>query len=245
MLYFGGKSRLAKKIANTITFYQFETGYNKYIEPFCGGIWVTEHIIANDKVASDSVYPLIVLYKSVQNGWIPPINVSEETYNWYKDKAKNDYDSVKDDPMLAFLGFGLSFSGKWFGGFARDSKNGRNYARTARNNLLRKVNNCIDVNFYCCDYKDYSPSKSIIYCDPPYANTTSYDAIGSFKHEEFWMKMCEWSKNNVVLVSEYSIPPWVNNEIIYQDTVVTDMNTKQGKDKRVEKLFEIKGYNNE
>jgi DNA adenine methylase len=55
------------------------------------------------------------------------------------------------------------------------------------------------------DYKKLKPTSSIIYCDPPYANTTKYSQ--SVEVQMFWDKMREWTKSgNVVFISEYNAP---------------------------------------
>lgn len=57
-------------------------------------------------------------------------------------------------------------------------------------------------------YADLDPRPGgLIYCDPPYANTTSYSGVDSFDHAAFWATTREWSAAGcVVLVSEYSAP---------------------------------------
>ena len=71
------------------------------------------------RCASDVNRPLITMYKALQDGWIPPSTVTEEMYAEYK--------GIQDaeDPLTAFIGIGCSFSGKWFGGYARSGEIGR------------------------------------------------------------------------------------------------------------------------
>ena len=61
-----------------------------------------------------------------------------------------------------------------------------------------------------CDYSDYTPQGKLIYCDPPYQNTTGYRGDNGkrneFDHEKFWNTIREWSKTNWVFVSEYNAP---------------------------------------
>ena len=45
----------------------------------------------------------------------------------------------------------------------------------------------------------------MIYCDPPYENTTSYKT-GSFDHPKFWDWCRKMSEKNLVFVSEYKAP---------------------------------------
>ena len=46
----------------------------------------------------------------------------------------------------SFVGFGCSFAGKWFGGYAR-SNDKRNYAKMAKNSLNKKI-----INLYNWSY---------------------------------------------------------------------------------------------
>ena len=75
--------------------------------------------------------------------------------------------SEKDplDPLTAFVGFGCSYSGKWFGGLAKDG-NGRNYALNAYNSLMKKAKTFKDVEFSHKSYLDYTPTDYLVYCDP-------------------------------------------------------------------------------
>ena len=45
-----------------------------------------------------------------------------------------------------------------------------------------------------------------MYCDPPYEGCTAYPGLPAFDHAELWATMREWSKRNVVLISEYRAP---------------------------------------
>jgi DNA adenine methylase len=46
-----------------------------------------------------------------------------------------------------------------------------------------------------------------VYCDPPYQHTTGYRGTAPFDHAAFWETVRDWSRDNVVLVSEYTAPP--------------------------------------
>lgn len=108
MQYFGGKARIAKKVAEFING-QLQDG-QAYYEPFCGACNVTQHIDKDRGVyASDSNKYLIAFWQAVQAGWEPPAVVSEEEYR--RVKANKDEDLA----LTAFVGFGCSFAGKFFG----------------------------------------------------------------------------------------------------------------------------------
>jgi site-specific DNA-adenine methylase len=69
---------------------------------------------------------------------------------------------------------------------------------------LHKLKNNIIV-----DNKDYKnvkiPKEAIVYCDPPYKNTSSY-AVDDFNHAEFWEYVRKLSRKYPVYVSEYQAP---------------------------------------
>jgi DNA adenine methylase len=190
-------------------------------------------------LSTDACAPLIALYKAVQEGWDPPTDVSKETYQ----AAKLFPDT---DPMKAFCGFGMSFAGKWFAGYSADRpitrKTGESagYARfaiQARNLLIKKLN--LVNNIQCLDFLSTAPEPTdyLIYCDPPYADTTAYAGGPVFDRNDFICRAQEWSKFTDVFVSEYDFP--IGAEIWSQ---VTDsrVNVKSGSAKKsVERLYHI------
>lgn len=229
MHYFGGKYRIAKDLAAFINKY---TEDKCYYEPFVGGANVTQYIKASKLYASDKHPQLIALWQELQNGWIPPENVTEREYQELK--------FTLSPPHLAgFVGFGCSYSGKWFGGYCRDNT-GRNYAKNAKNSLLKKVALLQDVEFSCRDYKELTiENDSVIYCDPPYTNTTGY-SVG-LDSEEFWQWVRERSESSIVFVSEYTAPE--DFSAVWQKQTKLDIRSKGGvKSERCEKLFVFNKY---
>jgi DNA adenine methylase len=231
MRYFGGKSRIAKQIAGFIN-KELKAG-QPYVEPFCGACWVVSNIATDRiRIANDYHKDLILMWQELQNGWVPPNEVSEELYSASK--------KAEPSALRGIIGFGCSNSGKWFGGYARDKTN-RNYAQNAKNSVIKKIGKMGDVVFHNSSYEDLNyPPNSLIYCDPPYANTTGY-STGAFDHIAFW----EWVRQmtNVghnVLVSEYTAPE--DFDAVLTINVKTDMKAAdQSKIDRVERLFKFRG----
>lgn len=56
------------------------------------------------------------------------------------------------------------------------------------------------------DYQEFKPQGCVIYCDPPYGDTKEYGNAKEFDRPIFWQIMREWSRNNVVLISELKAP---------------------------------------
>ena len=79
------------------------------------------------------------MWEELQNGWMPPQTLTKEDYEF----LKNNKD-IKPH-LTGFVGFGCSFAGKWFGGYA--TSNNRNYCLNAYNSVLNKLNICKELNF--------------------------------------------------------------------------------------------------
>lgn len=228
MQYFGGKAKVGKHIADYINTNR-QAGQS-YWEPFVGGAWIMYRVLpVGPRIGSDVCAPLIALYQKLQEGWQPPQAVTEEDYARAKAGLVEPY-------MQAFIGFGCSFAGKWFGGFARQA--GYNFARGSGSSLLKKAAFMGDVVFRHQNYLDAPPIKNaVIYCDPPYTGTTGYSAAPKYRPEEFWNACRAWAaQGNTVLVSEYAAPP--DFELVLEIATHTQIrNGANVREKRTEKLF--------
>lgn len=224
MRYFGGKARIGKQLAEIINGLNPKT----YWEPFCGMFSVGKHVKAN-RVATDAQEDLILLLDAIKNGFKPPTYVSEESYNGMK--------KLPPSAFRGFVGFGCSFAGKFFGGYARDKDN-NNYAEKAARSLDKLRPIIQDVAFGHVKYNEANIFTDVIYCDPPYKGTTKYTV--DFRSDDFW----KWVKNkscySVVLVSEYEASE--DFVSVWSKDVKTDMHGKDGKLPRVEHLFVHKRY---
>lgn len=205
MRYIGGKSKLAKEISGVIL--ENTTGRENYYEPFVGGGAVLAKLGPNfENIHIGDFHPdLVEMWKAVLlNGWNPPENITEDEYRELR--------IAETSALRGFVGFGGSFGGKWFGGFARGRTNKgepRNYVAESARAISRIRDELAGKTptIYCQSYSDWSPGPgSVIYCDPPYADTQGY-STGGFDSEAFWAKMDEWSEHSSVFVSEYTAPP--------------------------------------
>jgi DNA adenine methylase len=227
MRYLGGKSKVSEQLANYINGVISEKGASLYIEPFVGAGWILERIKCNERCASDLHEDLIMLWEAVQSGWEPPDTLSVEEYI--------DLKMQPPSALRAFAGFGCSFGGKWFGGYARDNS-GRNYAGNAKRSLLKKTAHISGVKFSCKAYSDIEIlDNSVVYCDIPYKDTTVYGGLPAFDHEKFWDWVRAHSESSCILVSEYQAPSDFC-PVLEIETRADMQSTKQGQ-RRVEKLF--------
>lgn len=230
MRYQGGKSRIAAVIADYIN----ASGGDSFVSLFCGSCAVESKVKGFKRVIlNDKQYYLTALLKGVQNGYELPEYISEEQYK----HIRNNKDF---DPVLAgFVGFGCSFGGKWFGGYAR-SQAGTNYAAQSKRSLLKDMATLMDAEIICSDYRYVAvPKQAVVYADPPYNNTTGYGE--KFNTEEFWVYMRLLAETgHTVFVSELEAP--TDFICVWEKpfTRTIDRN-KNNQFKAIEKLFTYKG----
>jgi DNA adenine methylase len=230
MQYFGGKSRLSKRIAEYLESVRKDN--QPYFEPFVGGANVVTKM-SGKRYASDNNQYLIKLYQLVRDNTIElPDTISEDEYKYYKNlDAILDYDMA----MKAFVGVGCSFGGKWFGGYARSNK-GQDYCSKAKISLVKA--RLDDISFKHISYIDCNPKNMLIYCDPPYQKATNGYLHKEFSNELFWETMREWSQCNDVYISEYNAPDDFEMITFFQHLL--RVRAKKGCAARIEGLFKLK-----
>ena len=240
MKYLGGKQRMAKHIVPFIQKELVTPGITHYYEPFLGAGSVFIAVKTDKiKVGADICRPLMLLWEHVQSGGLLPEAITESEYI----EARNGPESW----LQAFIGFGCSFGGKWFGGYARGKTNKgqpRNYAAEAKRSWeIRRDALLGNEVFVCLPFNhilDGGITNSVIYCDPPYAGTTRYDAAGAWNPTTFWAWAQQMAaQGNVVFVSEYSAPAEAA-VCVFEKTVKTSV-PKTGSEQhtRIERLFKV------
>ena len=230
MFYMGGKSRFASEMLPTIL--ENRKPDQWYVEPFAGGMNMICNVGGN-RIANDLHTPLIEMWKALVNGW-EPVHYTEEDYNYIKNN-QNDFELYE----LGWAGFVCAFKGLYFSGYARDYYNeslGRCVDRLSQNYnwILKQVDSMRGVQFSNCNYYDLEiPPNSIVYCDPPYIDTTGY-SVGGFDHDKFW----DWVRGlddagHIVFVSEYVAPD--DFHCVWRKEVKNNFGDRSGSS--IEKLF--------
>ena len=187
---------------------RYRDSFQPIWEPFCGGLNTAAHhggLVHCSDIRGD----LIGLYKAIAEGWDPPTEVSQETYEL---SLKGDV----EDPLRSFALYSCSHLGKCGSGYnpgrPRVTKTRPRAgelivpqpASAARTSLLRDIPKI--ASFECLDFLELEPKPTeyLIYCDPPYKGVTGYGF--SFDHEAFYERCLQWSEYTTVLVSEYDLP---------------------------------------
>ena len=202
MQYMGSKNKLSKELVPIIQSY-IKEDTKGFIDTFVGGANVIDKIVCHKKIGIDIHKELIELLKYAQNNELPA-TISEEEYNNVRNNKEN-YPSW----YVGLVGFCGSFGAKYFGGFARRN-NGDDVPAQAIRSLAKQSKQELfkDIKFINSDFRNIPKDKLnsyVIYCDIPYKNTTKYKT-GDFPYEEFYDWCEEVSRDNVVLISEYTMP---------------------------------------
>ena len=215
MKYLGGKQRLGKHLAPVLKQLWEKLVKTKnldgYLEPFCGSCGVLKNMttISDCVIANDYHPDLIEMWNQVKNGdFVFPPSISEEEY--FAAKMLPSPNAHK-----SFVGFGMSFGGRFFGAYAHKYINSKkeDFCKEMTNSLKHTAPLIQNVTFTNMSYLDMNPVNKFIYCDPPYAykkfpikyrrDIKHYD---TFDTALFWETMRVWSKTNFVIISEIVAP---------------------------------------
>jgi len=237
MKYQGGKHKIGTILAKIINDKVNTNIVDGYFEPFCGSLGVFKNMIKYDYkkyIANDLQPDLILMWKELQRDKLDlPDNFSEEL--WIKLKA-----SPSPNELKAVAGYGMSYGGQYFSGYIQKHSNnsGRDFYKEFKNSILKikKQLQRREIEYYNKNYYDFKPVNMLIYCDPPYKNTTGYK-VGKFDSDMFWNIMREWSKNNYVFISEEEAPD--DFEVIWEQDKRRTLNSKV-REHKTEKLFVLK-----
>lgn len=228
MKYMGSKNRIAKEI---IPIMMADRQDRPWVEPFVGGGNLIDKV-SGERIGSDNNPFVIDALKAIRDNVAElPKNNSEFTETDYKNLSASDY------RFKSYAGFAFSYGGRWMGGWCRDAKGGRDYVKEAHNNALKQSPRLKDVNLIHSNYYDLViPENSLIYCDPPYQNTTDYKS--KFNHDEFY----EWcrlkaTEGHVIFVSEYNAPD--DFQCVWQKEICSSLTQNTGSKRAVEKLFRL------
>lgn len=202
MGYQGGKRRGSDFILETLNDEMFD-GWD-YLEPFLGYAHILRRVVNKRSYTAADGNPLVAeLMKGIKAKKAFP-TVSREEY----ERLKHQRGVVGFKRAVA--AFAYSYNGGEWKGYVgglrgRDRRDypdehRRYYAQLADNETFRKA------KISHSDYRSFKPQGMLVYCDPPYRNTTAYGGL-AFDHDEFWETMRRWSRDNVVFISEYTAPP--------------------------------------
>lgn len=210
-----------------------------WVEPFVGGANMIDKVTGN-RIGADFNEYVIEALKYVRD-FITPRDNSEFTEADYKNAISHYRNGFKITPAECYALIAFSFGARWCRGWSRGKNSKgehRDYVNEQHKASEKQRPKIKGVKLIHSSYSDLQiPPNSIIYCDPPYENTTGYK--DKFNHTEFWQWCRDKAKEgHTVFVSEYNAPD--DFECIWQQELNVSV-AKDGKQKKaIEKLFTIK-----
>lgn len=216
---------------------------NEKYHHFVGGCNVIDKV-GGERIGCDNNKYLIAMYKYLQNNPAFLFDRDKQHYDDVRQAFKNNDTTNFSEAYIGYVGFMASANGRFFdGGYSGKSSTKigtvRDYIDESIRGLDKQIPNLKSIDFICCNYKELIiPPNSIVYCDPPYANSTKY-STGDFNSEEFW----QWCRGMVaqghtVFMSEYEAPPDFKSVWSQEVTSSLRANTQvRGAKKSLEKLF--------
>ena len=226
MKYMGSKARIAKHILPIILKDRKEG--QCYVEPFVGGANMIDKV-DGWRIGADADEDCIKCLEIIRD----KINVIPRHNGEFHEKMYKE--RCKTIPWLMPYGaYAFSYGGKKWGGYRRDKEGVSDYIAEAYRNSKKQSPLLAGVELVKSRYNNLRiPPESIIYCDPPYANTTKYK--DDFDRVAFW----QWCREKVteghqVFISEYSAPD--DFTYVWQKEIQSGLNTNTTK-KGTEKLF--------
>jgi DNA adenine methylase len=205
--YPGGKQRLAPFIAELLTENKLVGGH--YAEPYAGGAGVAIELLLDDVVShihlNDSSLPVYAVWKSVvthPEELCRRIRSASLTIEeWKKQREVIRHSEEHDELDIGYSALYLNrcnrsgvIGGGVIGGLEQTGK-WKIDARFPRNELIRRIENIAarrdaitlrnwDAEKFMLEHIPTLPSKTLVYCDPPYFGLTSRLYLNRYKAED-------------------------------------------------------------
>lgn len=250
--YQGGKARYKKEISKVIKDYEFNTTGSNTLDifsPFCGLMSVENELMKDSNrksiLCNDLNPDIIAMWQSLHdNTFTPKKHITEEFYNSVK--LQQQPSAERGHYLIAF-----SFSGIYNSGFRPKYQSKEQYKKQneSQYNKVLEMKKYLRENqnkyeFKCDTYLNYKPKNKLIYCDSPYIHSNKQGQnkyLKNFDYQTYWQTMVEWSKDNLVFISEQTIPDNFKDKfkVIWEKKRKTKIHTSKT-NKSTEKLFIIK-----
>lgn len=167
-------------------------------------------------VLADAHPAAVELLRATARGeWVPPLELPEARWRelraaaWRWDRPGGDASA-----LTAFAGFPCSFGGRYFQGYARNSR-GYNYAAAAHRSIMRDAPALARAEFVPLGFERSIAAilprpGDLWYFDPPYAGTVEYPGLPPFPRAAFAEAAEGLAFLVPVIVSEYAAlgPGW-------------------------------------
>ena len=190
-----------------------------------------------NKTTDDFLKLLINSFGNKKRNYLYSKGISDLKYNLAKEIIeKHDvFSGYKQTETYKKVTSGLDWN--WFNAKPEIHKQLEQLPRLQHFNRLQKVNKIKATNK---SYHDFSEvSGAILYLDPPYEGTNQDSYINSFDSQEFYDWAFEIAKNNIVIISSYSISD-ERFEVVYSFDKAHRTIQGRTRNDKCEKLFMVK-----
>lgn len=233
MKYLGSKSRVANLFLPIMLAEARKRGIDTWVEPFVGGGNMIDKVPPQQfrRLGFDVDIHAVNALRAIRDGHVElPKTCDEATYRSIRG-------GTFSNGVNSWLRFVCSFGGKFDAGFARFV--GRDFCAEAWRNAQKQGPLLNNVFLQVRSYEEVlvTCEPVLLYCDPPYGNTTKY-ASGGFDSARFF----DWCRKqrdagHLVFVSEYAAPE--DFRLVKEATVKTTFASQRTKatHQATEKLF--------
>ena len=191
-----------------------------------------------NKTTDDFLKLLVNSFGNKKRNYLYSKEISDLKYNLAKKIIENHdvFSGYKQTETYKKVTSGLDWN--WFNAKPEIHKQLEQLPRLQHFYRLQKVNKIKATNK---SYHDFSEvSGAILYLDPPYEGTNQEGYINSFDSQEFYDWAFEIAKNNIVIISSYSISD-ERFEVVYSfDKARSTIQGGRGNKAKNEKLFMVK-----
>lgn len=233
MKYMGSKRRIAKHILPIMLNEAENHGITTWVEPFVGGGNMIDKVPDTYKrIGYDINNHVIHAMIDIRDR---PFDLLES----FTSKERNKYKVGEAMSLYSHACIVTSFGADLCGGYARESgSDDTTFCGYGKRNAIKQSPLIQDVDFICDSYANLSFNNCLIYCDPPYKDTSKYKTE-SFDYEKFYDWCREQAKNNVVFISEYNMPS--DFKEVWRGEIKTNFSSsrKKATHNATEKLFTI------
>lgn len=192
-----------------------------------------------NKTTDDFLKLLINSFGNDKRSYLYSKEVSALKYNLAKEIIKNHDTFIGYKQTDTYKNVTSGVEWDWFNAKLEKHKVIQQLQRLQQLERLQQLSKVKSTNK---SYKDFSEiSGSILYLDPPYENTTQDSYINSFNSKKFYDWAFEMSKQNIVIISSYSISDERFEPVYSFDKARSTFKGGASSKEKNEKLFMVKG----
>ena len=193
-----------------------------------------------NKTTDDFLKLLVNSFGNKKRHYLYSKEISDLKYNLAKEIIENHdvFDGYKQTETYKKVTSGLDWD--WFNAKPEKNKTSEQLQQLQQLERLQQLEQLDEVKATNKSYHDFSEvSGAILYLDPPYEGSHQKGYINQFDSQEFYDWAFEIAKNNIVIISSYSISD-ERFEVVYSFDEARSTFQGRTRNDKCEKLFMVK-----